>query len=544
MEQPNKNRDEMSPEEINVGTEWRAGYYSGPGIGTMAVQFAVEDGLGVVEGDIVLGTLEELTASAGAAAASDSEIIATGVGIAGDQFRWPNGVIPYEIASDLPNKQRVTDAIAHWHDKTGIRFVARTASNAGQYPNYVEIVPGDGCRAEVGMRGNGRQRVWLGDGCSTGNTIHEFGHTVGLWHEQSREDREQFVEIKWENIESDKLGNFVQHISDGDDYGPYDYGSIMHYPGNAFSKNGQPTIVPKKPGVTIGQREGLSFGDRLAVAEMYEKYATKGFSGVFRSMSGGYGLWANTTWDSFRAKWQEWSGQGLRLVDLNVHRVNGVDRYSGVFLPGSGGHGLWANATWDSFRAKWQEWSGQGLRLVDLNVHRVNGVDRYSGAFLAGTGGYALWANVTWESFKAKWEQLAEQGLRLVDFEFVNAGDQALDADAAVFSGGALQGGAMETEQQPFGVVLDLPEGVTTDEPGGGDGAGAEVEDSGGVVLVDVIPSGAGDMAVGDVYLPGSAPTAGAAADTGTGGIGGAVLSGVGEAGMEDDGHGALVGIE
>ena len=62
--------------------------------------------------------------------------------------------------------------------------------------------------------------------------------------------------------------NFDQHITDGDDIGPYDYDSIMHYPVWAFSKNGQNTIEAKN-GAEIGKRDELSGGDIDAVKAIY-----------------------------------------------------------------------------------------------------------------------------------------------------------------------------------------------------------------------------------------------------------------------------------
>lgn len=44
----------------------------------------------------------------------------------------------------------------------------------------------------------------------------------------------------------------------------------MHYPQIAFSSNQKPTIVPKKSGVTIGQRDALSANDIAEVRALYQ----------------------------------------------------------------------------------------------------------------------------------------------------------------------------------------------------------------------------------------------------------------------------------
>jgi Astacin (Peptidase family M12A) len=243
---------------------------SGATFAAKSVTYYNVEGVAVVEGDIALGTIEQVEAAGERARqlAAAGPNVAFAVGITGSQYRWPNCQIPYEIDPALPNQQRVTDAIAHWEANTAFRFPHRTAPNAAQYPNYVRFTDAGGCWSQVGMQG-GQQTISLGAGCSAGNAIHEIGHAVGLWHEQSREDRDLFVTIHWEHIQDGMAAQFNQHISDGDDIGAYDYGSIMHYPRNAFSRDGQDTITPNDPNAQIGQRNGLSPGDLAAVRTMY-----------------------------------------------------------------------------------------------------------------------------------------------------------------------------------------------------------------------------------------------------------------------------------
>jgi hypothetical protein len=262
-------RADANPEpdatELQAAPQTGTALIAGTTFPSRAVRYSVIDGLAMFEGDIVLGTVEEVEAASQVIAATVRGELQSAVVITGSQFRWPNCTVPFDIDAGLPNQGRVTDAIAHWESHTSFRFVLRTAANAASHPDWVTFRASSGCSSSVGRRG-GQQFVNLGSGCSTGNAIHEIGHTVGLWHEQSRQDRDAFVTIHFDKIQAGMEHNFDQHISDGDDVGPYDYGSIMHYPRDAFSIDDSDTITPVQAGAVIGQRTALSPGDIAAVA--------------------------------------------------------------------------------------------------------------------------------------------------------------------------------------------------------------------------------------------------------------------------------------
>jgi uncharacterized protein (TIGR03437 family) len=175
-------------------------------------------------------------------------------------------VVPYVIGEELPNPNRVTEAIEHWNQNTPIKLVART-----DQPNYVKFTkplsPGI-CSSFVGMIGR-EQAINLADSCTAGNTIHEIGHAVGLHHEQARQDRDLFIRTRLDNADKRSLANFNQQLVEADDIGPYDHTSIMHYDVLGFSRNGLAVLETMPAGIPINQREKLSPGDIAAVKKMY-----------------------------------------------------------------------------------------------------------------------------------------------------------------------------------------------------------------------------------------------------------------------------------
>ena len=185
--------------------------------------------------------------------------------------RWKSGVIPYSFSFSFSSEGRkvVEEAMKEFENKTCLRFTPRSSER-----DYIHIYSGSGCNSKVGRLGR-MQSLSLGPGCLyKGIAMHELMHAAGFWHEQTRADRDDYVEVHLENVIKgyefafDKYGlDKIDHLG-----AEYDTCSVMHYPEMAFSNNGKKTIESKSPETdkcTIGQRNGFSDTDIKKINTLY-----------------------------------------------------------------------------------------------------------------------------------------------------------------------------------------------------------------------------------------------------------------------------------
>nr|XP_018907457.1 PREDICTED: astacin-like metalloprotease toxin 2 [Bemisia tabaci] len=139
--------------------------------------------------------------------------------------------------------------------------------------------------AHVGMVG-GQQSLRLSpDFWYKAVFMHELGHTLGLFDEVTRPDRDNYVEIFWENIQPEAISAFQKIRRNATNLlgQPYDYDSIMAYDEVAFSKDpSQLYTIRAKNGYRMkaaGEKEQISKGDVQKIQELYRCKVTKNTAG-------------------------------------------------------------------------------------------------------------------------------------------------------------------------------------------------------------------------------------------------------------------------
>jgi len=220
-----------------------------------AVFFEVDENLAIFYDDIILGTLK------------NADGILSGVTIPERPQLW-DLPISYAIAKTLADPQRVEAAIQYFNENTPVKFVPLVENEDG----IVFVESEKHCRSYLGKHGS-LQPIYLSPQCGPNEIIHELMHALGFIHEQSRTDRDSYVEILWNNIEPQQRGQFqkvpdlLMEAMNGSDF---DFNSIMLYRPDIFAKkSGLPTMKSKSNDHINPSRNGLSPVDLARLERLY-----------------------------------------------------------------------------------------------------------------------------------------------------------------------------------------------------------------------------------------------------------------------------------
>lgn len=182
---------------------------------------------------------------------------------------WDKGIIPFIISNNISDnqKQAIREAISILEENTPIRF----QENKNIKDHLVFKSGGKHCYSYVGKVG-GAQDLVLGPDCRTPQILHELLHALGLYHEQSRPDRDDHIMIMWENIQEQyheqfkKMPPLHYAVSEVE----FDTTSIMMYPPQAFAREPGDTSILTIDGELYQPKQTLSASDILKIKKLYE----------------------------------------------------------------------------------------------------------------------------------------------------------------------------------------------------------------------------------------------------------------------------------
>jgi len=185
---------------------------------------------------------------------------------------WPGGKVPFMFEDEVDEKLRdfIRKSLKELQTETNqcIRFEEGTRFNEP----HIRVNKKNFCRSRIG-RINDSKGQPLAMGAKNclfiGVVKHEFMHALGFLHEQVRPDRDAYVKINWNNIDSRECANFKKCRGCAYDAAPYQVDSIMHYHSKLFMCNGNFSIV-RLDGSRIKFQNNLSDGDIMKIKILYK----------------------------------------------------------------------------------------------------------------------------------------------------------------------------------------------------------------------------------------------------------------------------------
>lgn len=123
-----------------------------------------------------------------------------------EQYKWPNGTVPYifDDSYTQTNRAAVLSGMEIFRKETCVRFVPKSAEQI----EHIKFTKSAACGANIGYRKYRKESldVTYSEYCLTvrGAVQHEMFHVLGLLHEQARPDRDDYIQIIWENIDPSK----------------------------------------------------------------------------------------------------------------------------------------------------------------------------------------------------------------------------------------------------------------------------------------------------------------------------------------------------